>query len=72
MRKQFIVTLDNEDEVAYDDWDGIDVGAIKDAVAEWTNLDTSFVTVEEISSRGAPKRINKSLTMLTYVTEDAL
>ena len=29
MKKQFIVTLERE---GYDDWDGIDCGAIKDAI----------------------------------------
>ena len=71
MKKQFIVTLDDQKD-GYDDWDGIDVGAIKDGVADWTGVDTSIVTVEEISVRGRPTRVNAALTMITYTTEDAL
>jgi len=72
MKKQFIVTLEDGPENVYDDWDGIAVGDIKDGVADWTGMEPINVTVEEISVRGKPTRVNAALTMITYATEDAL
>ena len=65
-RRRFLVTIE------CDDPGDFEVGDVKDAIITGTGLPGHEFSVEEIAVHGAPKRINSSLTMLTYTTEDAL